>query len=128
MQSYPLRTIGFSRISNHDVTNETTNIVIHLHVGVDICRTAQLDGQRTFHQSQRIEVSMIDIGRERSNEFLCIQQCVNIELTTEQLVTTLDIKLYTSVAHDGKSSHVTHVPKTGFQLIDIDGGYRIRIG
>ena len=40
METYPLRTVGLGGIGHHDVADKTSNIVVHLHVGIEIGRTA----------------------------------------------------------------------------------------
>ena len=71
---------------------------------------------------------MIHVGREGTDQLFCIQQGIDAELSAEQFVTALHIKLNTSVTHHSQSSHITHVPHAGLQLVDVDSRYDIGLG
>ena len=126
-QANPFRTIGLGSICNHNIADKSSDIVLHLHIRVDISRAAHFYGQRTLQQPKRIKVGMIDIGRHRTNKLLGIHEGIYIELTAKQLVTAFEVYLRTSLADDSKGSQVTHVPQAGLQLVDINRRHDISL-
>ena len=117
MQSDEFGTERLDRVLDGNVTNQSTDIVGHLHIGRNVHMSAKSDSQRLIHKSHLIEVDAIQIGGYGGIQLLRVQQGINVDFSVDERVTTIDVCQRMTVLDIGHHIHIVQIPMSVAQTL-----------